>query len=350
VDTSPARLGLRTAFTLIELLVVVAIVGLLVGLLIPAVQAAREAARRVQCLNNLKQIGLAVSTYHDTHACFPIGMMASYDPRPVFSGTPCRGSESDKSFLVGVLPQLEQAPLYDSINQSVSVFSYENTTMFTVSIGAYVCPSDPAARQLHQLNLPPPLGAVVNQFQTLDTSYSGSYGSLFVLPLPNSQLGCKVDPHVPPQANGVLTGISPVPWSSVSDGLSQTMMAGETAWPGLQVWSDEVLGRFGLWYSGLPGDTLFSAQMPPNLVLRIDYPLAGTASSMHPGGVNVLFCDGSARFVKGSIDSWPIDLETLYPVNSRYNPAGWWENLPRPGVWQALATRNGAEAVSSDSY
>lgn len=343
--------GRVRGFTLVELLVVVAIVCLLAGLILPAVQAAREASRRAQCLSNLRQIGLALHNYHTVAGSLPSGMVPSYDPRPEFAGTPCHGGYNDRSFLVEILPHVEQASLFNAINQDLSIFSYENTSIFLMSVGLYVCPSDYAARQARPIVYPGPLGAIIGQYQSVATSYSGSYGSLFVLTLPNGRIGCKVDPHVPPQANGVLTGVSPIRWSSIPDGLSQTLMAGETAITQLEPWGDWGLSSFNHWFSGIPGDTLFSAELPPDAAEKYDHPVAGVASSMHPGGVNVLFCDGSARFLKESIDSWPLDPATMEPLGSTWNtPAGWWQNLPRPGVWQAIATRNGSELISADSY
>ena len=169
-------LGGRRGFTLVELLVVLAIVGLLVGLLLPAAQAAREACRRAQCLSHLRQIGLALQNYHASVGCLPLGMISSYDPRPEFAGSPCRGGYSDRSFLVAILPHVEQSSLFNSINQDLSIFGYENTTIFTVSIATYTCPSDPASRQARPILDQSPLGAFVDRFQAVDTSYSGSDG------------------------------------------------------------------------------------------------------------------------------------------------------------------------------
>src|SRR5215217_5034990 len=113
----PGHMRLRRAFTLIELLVVIAIIAILIALLLPAVQAAREAARRMQCVNNLKQLCLAVHSYHDlSGAVPPIGM-------PPF---PTRNNFSMKARL---LPFLEQSPAFDALNMSFADGEPPNTTV-----------------------------------------------------------------------------------------------------------------------------------------------------------------------------------------------------------------------------
>ncbi len=129
----------RNGFTLIELLVVIAIIAILIALLLPAVQAAREAARRLQCVNNLKQIGLAVHQYHDANNSFPPGQLLYVNWR-------------DISALVSLLPYLEQQPLYSAFNQA-DVYpingmgpvlpSYPpNTTVARIQVAGFLCPSD----------------------------------------------------------------------------------------------------------------------------------------------------------------------------------------------------------------
>jgi prepilin-type N-terminal cleavage/methylation domain-containing protein len=127
---------IRQGFTLVELLVVIAIIGILVSLLLPAVQAAREAGRSSQCRNNLKQLGLAVQNYHDVYTCMPAsGIVATpggvFDPR----------SGKMFSWLILILPQLEQQPLLNEFNLNVDIF-HQTTTPFSVRPGFLGCPSD----------------------------------------------------------------------------------------------------------------------------------------------------------------------------------------------------------------
>src|SRR6516162_2040974 len=130
INKSVRRLG----FTLIELLVVIAIIAVLVALLLPAVQQAREAARRSQCKNNLKQLGLAMHNYHDLYKDFPMGGWIS-------------GSKDVGSYMVRILPYVDQAPLYSLINFSINVDSQilpNGQALATTIIPLYQCPSDDA--------------------------------------------------------------------------------------------------------------------------------------------------------------------------------------------------------------
>jgi prepilin-type N-terminal cleavage/methylation domain-containing protein len=122
----------RKGFTLIELLVVIAIIGVLIALLLPAVQSAREAARRMQCTNNLKQIGLALHNYHDTHGRFPLGSTQVATPVGPYR----------QPFLTALMPFLEQRALYESYNYHLSFQTENNATTRTYRVGVFDCPSD----------------------------------------------------------------------------------------------------------------------------------------------------------------------------------------------------------------
>ena len=138
---SPKMSGRHRGFTLIELLVVIAIIAILIALLLPAVQQAREAARRTQCKNNMKQIGLALHNYHDTHGSFPMafsqwswnGLSFPVDQAPTFN------------YHVYILPFIDQAPLYNQLNFSVSSRVAPNAQFAGLIIPAFQCPSDPIA-------------------------------------------------------------------------------------------------------------------------------------------------------------------------------------------------------------
>jgi prepilin-type N-terminal cleavage/methylation domain-containing protein len=181
-----ARSQSRAAFTLIELLVVVFIVGILIALLLPAVQSAREASRRAQCASHLRQIGLALHGYMAATGSLPPGRNPDYDPRLLSPPPDCLQGPVDRSFLVHILPYLEQAPLYSSINQQLGIWVAENTTAHGVHVAIYGCPSDPAAgvRAIPDNALPdtPPFARPPRRMAF--TSYSGSFGSCYVVALP----------------------------------------------------------------------------------------------------------------------------------------------------------------------
>ena len=125
----------RSGFTLIELLVVIAIIAVLISLLLPAVQAAREAARRAQCLNNLKQIGLAIHNYHDVIGAFPPGYLSRLGPDGDNTG-PGWG------WAAMILPQIEQGPIFNAINFGLAIESPANQTARLTKIATFICPTD----------------------------------------------------------------------------------------------------------------------------------------------------------------------------------------------------------------
>jgi prepilin-type N-terminal cleavage/methylation domain-containing protein len=141
-------------FTLVELLVVIAIIGILIGLLLPAVQAAREAARRIQCSNNMKQMGLAFQNYESTHRTFPPGFISRVTgPWPGGGNNPIPEAGPGWSFFALMLPQMEQSNLHNSIDFTLSITAPRNQLARSSKVGAYQCPSDtwnqPVSRLAH---------------------------------------------------------------------------------------------------------------------------------------------------------------------------------------------------------
>ncbi len=344
----------RPAFTVIELLVVVAIISILIGLLLPAVQAAREAARRAQCSSNLKQFGLALHNYHDVFGALPPGRIKSYDPRYAGPRPPCTSSIVDKSIEVFLLGYLEQTTVYNAINQSLAIIGGENSTVHSVAVATFACPSDPMAGQARNLN-PGALAryGVPDPARMIFTSYAGCIGSLPVLAQPLPSDNCVAPAALIAQSNGVFNDLSPIRLASVTDGASNTIFMAEKAVTILQdlnAANPSFAPKHGWYITGNWGDTLITALYPPNACDKVAAVAmtawANSASSMHPGGLNLLMGDGSVRFVKDTIQSWPVDSLTGNPVGAGQNAQGAWVNLPAPGVWQMISTRDGGEIAS----
>jgi len=325
-------LAARRGFTLIELLVVIAIIGILMGLLLPAVQSARESARRAQCMNNLKQIGIALHHYHDAFGSLPPA------ERP------------HNSVWVTILPQLDERPLYDAVNHDFSLFGRANRTMQATALSVYACPSDPGAGM--RIVNPRPfmvdngLADPGERLHVAFTSYVASTGTTDTAAhiLPDERGFARDD--------GVFGDVIPLRFAAITDGLSQTMFVSERATAFLQEVSSEVANSRGWYVSQTLGDSRFLSFYPPNMPRKVaagaGFAHAEAASSLHPGGLNVLMGDGSVRFVKNSISTWPFDPLTGRPAGAIEDRGGHWKNLPQPGVWQAITTRGGGEVVSFD--
>lgn len=334
--------------TMIELLVVITILGLLIALLLPAVQAGREAARRAQCANNLKQLGLALHQYVGTHESLPIGLTPACDPRYFDCSAWCVSNFFDRSYLVALLPHLEQTPLFNAINADVHIGARENRTAWTVSIQAFFCPSDFGAgspRLIDTSGFAPGEVMPGEMLQASFTSYVGCHGSYPVYAMPTQIKGCRLNPITLAQADGCLIHPTRMPLGAVRDGLSNTIFLAERATASLNEFDPRIYGGSGWNFVGNWGDTVFSSMMPPNAWRKSDLPMQVGASSLHPAGVNVLFGDGGVRFIADGIQSWPFDYSNGHAAGLIYQGEDYWSGETRPGVWQALGTRAGGEAI-----
>lgn len=345
-------------FTLIEVLVAIGIVSVMVGLLLPAVVSARESARRAQCSSHLKELGLALHSYHDSFCALPPGRIKGYDTRYSGMNPPCTSSIVDKSIEVFALAFLEQAAAYNAINQSLSILGAENSTVHSVVITSFVCPSDPMSGVVRELNPGAlTLYGVPDPARMVYSSYAGMIGSLPVLAQPLPANNCVVPAPLVAQCNGVFNDLSPIRLASVTDGLSNTIFMAEKATAILQQFNSvnpQFAAQHGWYITGNWGDTLVTALYPPNACDRIALGAmtawTDSASSMHPGGLNILLVDGSVRFIKDSIQTWPFNPSSGNPVGAFQDSQGAWANLPPEGVWQALSTRSGAEVVGGTAY
>jgi prepilin-type N-terminal cleavage/methylation domain-containing protein len=313
-----------SGFTLIELLVVIAIIGVLVALILPAVQQAREAARRMQCKNNLKQLGIALHGYHDNFTVLP--------PASCFS--PRNRNWGSNGIFVHILPYLDQVPLYQTFDADRgAVLTPQNM----IRLPVYVCPSDPVASSGSPVTSPTGRGA----------SYAWNQGEWFVW---NPNDGTYGSGPFNPNCNLSLSGIT--------DGTSTTLGAAEilVSWPlidgrgmpsgvgvarptdpaAFAAWTAATRTSHQDWITGTVDDTGFTTTFGPNgatkdfISVRENQPnpsvpivtgttyAAITSRSRHIGIVHALLLDGSVRPFSTSIDG---------------------------NVWRALGSRSGGEFV-----
>ncbi len=253
---------------------------------------------------------------------------------------------------------MEQPALYNAINQDLAIIGGENSTVHSLAVSSFACPSDPMSGWPRNLN-----SGALSKYGISDpaymvfTSYAGMIGSLPVLAQPLPGNNCVVPGTLIAQCNGVFNDLSPIRLSSVTDGLSNTIFMAEKATTILQelnVLNPQYAAKHGWYITGNWGDTLITALYPPNACDKVAAvsmaAWTNSASSMHPGGLNVLMGDGSVRFIKDTIQTWPFNMISGNPAGASQNGQGAWVNLPPSGVWQALSTRNGGELVGSEAY
>jgi prepilin-type N-terminal cleavage/methylation domain-containing protein/prepilin-type processing-associated H-X9-DG protein len=308
----------RRGFTLIELLVVIAIIAVLIALLLPAVQAAREAARRAQCVNNLKQLGIACHNYLDVNLVFPT-QVGGYQ----VSGAAGWFDNSDyrTSWMVQILPMMEQTPLFNAYNFAAdrAEYSWKNTTVIATQINAFACPSyaGPMVQQGQaDWNAYAGSSGNLSSWNVAGTCYKGNLGDNTTGPFPGSNNAYGDISGTQPTATGMFWRARMVVTpQAVTDGLSGTMLAGE-ALPNTCNWN--------AWSES--NSSVATTSIPINQKTNLDRANPGYCygfRSQHPGGMNVAFADGSVRFIKGSI------AQTIY---------------------RAISTRAGGEVVSADAF
>ncbi|MDR3637914.1 MAG: DUF1559 domain-containing protein [Isosphaeraceae bacterium] len=358
----------RRGFTLIELLVVIAIIAVLIALLLPAVQAAREAARRAQCVNNLKQLGLGVHNYISVNAAFP-PLMSNF-ANPGFGSPVSSTGEWPLSWAVALLPFMEQQQLFNAANYIGGAYNAANqNTISATKVNTLICPSESirtgpwlstswsnyAANFGGPASISSQSGPIVNMGNSTQGTCScyassnvGSFGTEGITDgTSNTAMFGERLVGVGPAGGGggVSTGgvnakrvdfQFSATFNADSGGSGQALTiyqqcrslpAGTTSPSGHDAWSGAV------WDGSHAGTLRFNAydhwNTPNGLTCIISGNPPGsfndliTASSNHPGGVNVCFADGSVKFLKDTV-----------------NPQTWW----------AIGSRNVGEALSADSY
>jgi prepilin-type N-terminal cleavage/methylation domain-containing protein/prepilin-type processing-associated H-X9-DG protein len=363
----------RNGFTLIELLVVIAIIAVLIALLLPAVQSAREAARRIQCTNNLKQIGLALHNYVSTHDSLPPGDQMVWSPtkaKPIANG--------DFSAQFRLLGFMEQRQIYDAANFYVPILNdtygeFANSTAMLARLNVFLCPSAPTISYTG-------MGLAAGPYTSAQVT-----GNCYFASMGSSLEYDATETGGPPNGLFFYSGTisaKPTTFAAVTDGLSNTIAFGEWR-PGtgntntVSIPQDVIFAGQGSFVRNSPNMVMSAANMPmlmqwlgtcsasafpasssargprtvtlgqywavglpvltlgnvilgpnpkyPNCGFTNSYNSAGmfTLSSYHPGGCNIVMGDGSVRFLKDSVSL--------------------------PTVW-ALGSRSQGEVLSADSY
>ena len=315
----------KQGFTLIELLVVIAIIAVLISLLLPAVQSAREAARRAQCVNNMKQIGLAMHNYHDVIGAYP----TSFWRNTRNAGTTTANGTNRHSWITNALPYFEQTAVYNAVNFSMGCGGPINHTALMTYLSVFACPSDPAPNFSTYARVDQGIG--INNNNGPKLSYLGSMGDNHPDDSP-AQFSFTSLPTMRENGfgeHGTHTGLMSRTGGTtnirdITDGTSNSFAAGETLFESCD------------WFTWPnPNGTTGTTHVPINYQITThtgdwqqlrdsrNWRAGFGYRSQHPGVVNFLFADGSVKAIKNSISR---------------------------DIYRALSTRAGGEVVSSDAF
>lgn len=304
-NSSAGRKIRFAGFTLVELLVVIAIIGVLIALLLPAVQQAREAARRMQCTNNMKQIGIALHNYHDTYGKFPCYEFLDLNH--------WSGHEYKSGWVSNILPFLEQGNLQDQYNFNYTWMDVNNANVVTQKLPAFECPSTPSGTELIGTdNFAAEYTSINSDVKGWSSDYAGNSGQRATLLMPNAQTkegrkGFFVRAYP----------VQPQKFRDITDGTSHTIAVWESAGRSKvylfgKIWTDstgtplKVSPDNCAWASGNSffmqswsrDGTTNGGSYVVNATNKNSQPY-----SFHPGGINVLAVDGSVHFVPETINS-----------------------------------------------
>lgn len=322
----------KRAFTLVELLVVIAIIGILVALLLPAIQAAREAARRSQCLNRMKQIGLALQNYHDTKKTFPAGVS---DQPAIVAATGAVKTQPNftmLSYIPPILTQMELGNLASQMNMKVHWSDEPNRTVVTNNpLTDFRCPSHD---QVEPTYFEAPGGSATEELSNLRSHYIAVMGAKFKCPLviaftpwPERTYTMSSCGSEGGQANnGVMYPGSNTSIKEITDGTTHTFLVGEQSWDsGPQRFWSAGAGSFNKMDTFIYGAKNIYAGL--NIICRAvannpaeaerckdgkDATNDMSFGSSHPGGCHFAMCDGSVQFIRQD-----VAIETLRAFASR---------------------------------
>lgn len=303
----------RNGFTLIELLVVIAIIAVLVALLLPAVQQAREAARRSSCKNNLKQIGLALHNYHDTHSMLPMGYMLQDND---FDGTPdYNGQGSSWGWMTYLLPFMDEAPLYNQLAPGNATLvgaltaGSNSLALMQQPIPKFLCPSDtaPPLNNGHRLRRGSGdfVAVATSSYVGNNTSHRWHSGGRLTGYAAGEQGGWTA-PSAADSPKGLFWRNSRIRFRDITDGTSNTIAVGERSWEldgpvgKLTCNSGVVFGTDHANEQLTIRQNMASSAVAINSVTGNDC-LFGF-SSIHTGGAQFVLADGSVRFISENID------------------------------------------------